>query len=176
MEKAKGVDDVLKALGIDTTNKATVKYSMWQPWNRDDKVHADDPQGFKGMYTGYKVAEKEQGDGETNAFDIFMFDKCDPKPADGSTGWAVSSGFMLEELKKVQAGTLIAIVYEASEKNRHGGQTRKIQWFFCNPIDREKRVSSIPLPPSNAASMAMESRRALAANGHNPDEGTTPIY
>jgi hypothetical protein len=171
MESIKSVDDVLKDLGLDPSQKATVAFKMWQPWNRDDAEHAKDPQGFVGVYGGYKIAEKQQmGDrgSKSNVFDVFSFADCNPGPDSGESGWAVSSGFMLEELKKVNPGTMIAIVYEGSEKNAHGGSTRNIAWYFANPADKKTQVASIALPPSNAASLAAEGRAALPANGHIP--------
>lgn len=171
MEKMKSIDELMKEMGLDPKQKTTIAYKMWQPWNRDDAEHAKDPQGFVGVYGGYKVAEKAQMDGgnkKSNVFDVFSFSDCKPGPDTGESGWAVSSGFMLEELKKVEPGVAIFVGYEGSEKNNHGGQTRNIVWYFVNPTDKQTRVSAAALPPSNAAAMAAEARNQLPANGTIP--------
>jgi len=153
MAKLTARDEVLKKLGIDPTKKATIAFAMWQPWVSDEE-HGNDPQGFVGIYGGYKIAQsKMQGNGGSSVFDLFAFDRCEPAPSDGSTGYAVSSSFMLEELKRVEPGTKIAIVFNGSEKNNHGGMTHIVEWFFADPADRTRRVKSQALPPSNAEKM-----------------------
>lgn len=168
MEKIQDTDAILKQLGLDPKEKATIAFCMWKPWDSmTDKDHAKDPQGFVGVYGGYKVAETSKS-GKASVFDVFTFANCNPNPTGGESGWAVSSGFMLEELKKVIPGTMIAIVYEGSEKNTHGGNTHNIAWYFANPAEKKTQVSSVALPPSNAAALAAEGRASLPANGHIP--------
>jgi hypothetical protein len=149
----KKANDILKGLGVDPDSKATISYAMWQPWQTGDKDHENDPQGFVGNFTGYKVASKKvasEKEGGGRPFDLFAFDACEPKPVDGSAGFVVSSSFMLEELKRVLPGTRIAIVWTGSERNAHGGSTHNLEWYFANPKDKAERVADRVLPPSNA--------------------------
>jgi len=163
MEKIQSVDDVLKGLGINPETKATIAYKPWKPWDgmmRADSPHAKDPQGFKGIYGGYKIAETTTPDGRPSTFDMFFFDGLDgSKPETGETGWAVSSSFQLEELKKVKPGTHIIIVFKGQIKNKNQGNTNDIHWYFANPDDVKIRVSPAALPPSNAAQLAVEARQ-----------------
>jgi hypothetical protein len=155
MAKLQAVDEIFKSLGIKEVSN--IEFVQWQPW-AEDSEHENDPQGFIGTYKGYKIAEKEQG-GKVNEFDIMLFDECKPGPK-GASGFAVSSGFMLDNLKYVEPGTRIAIAYAGSEKNQHGGQTRILKWSFETPSDRKNKVSSQALPASNETQYRM-----LAANG-----------
>lgn len=158
MAKIQGRDEILKKLGLDPTKKATISFAMWQPWMQDDE-HAEDPQGFTGEFVGFKIAQKQLGD-KMNVFDLFGFDKCEPAPKSGATGFVVASSYMLEELKRVQPGTRIAVVYSGSERNVHGGQTHMVEWFFAIPADRERKVLPSPIHASNADKIKM-----LPANG-----------
>lgn len=165
MDKLKSVDEILSSLGVNPAEKATIAFAMWKPWDSvSDAEHQDDPQGFVGTYGGYKVAESAKV-GKSSVFDVFTFSNCNPAPSGGETGWAVTSGYQLEELKKVEPGTLIAVVYRGSEKNPHGGNTHNIEWYFTNPKDRTSRASATALPPSNAAALQAEGRKTLPANG-----------
>jgi hypothetical protein len=174
MEKIKGVDDVLKDLGINPETKATIAYKAWKPWDgmmRADSPHVNDPQGFKGIYGGYKIAETTTPDGRPSTFDMFFFDALEgSKPITGETGWAVSSSFQLEELKKVKPGTPIIIVFKGQTKNKNQGNTNDINWYFANPDDVKIRVAAAALPPSNAAQLAVEARQ-LSEQSTIPAEG-----
>lgn len=141
MAKMKAVDEVLKELGVK--ERSSIDFAMWKPWDDDTA-----PQGFIGTYKGYKLAEKEQG-GDVNQFDILFFDDCTPPAPKGASGFAISSGFMLDNVKYVIPGTKLAVVYEGSEKNVHGGQTRNIIWSFMNPTDKKAAVSQNQLPAMN---------------------------
>jgi hypothetical protein len=156
MAKLVAADEIFKKLGVK--ERASINFAQWQPW-ADDEEHANDPQGFVGIFKGYKIAEKEQG-GKVNEFDIMLFDSCEPVPPKGASGFAVSSGFMLDNLKYVIPGARIAIVYTGSEKNNHGGQTRNLEWSFMDPSDRKTKVATEALPASNESQFRM-----LAANG-----------
>lgn len=156
MAKIDKKEDVLKKLGINPETAASIKSSIWQPWG-DDEAHQDDPQGFTGVYRGYKMASKaiadKSGKDKINIFDLFAFDECDPAPKDGKT-WLVASSFMLEDVKRAKPGTKITIVYCGSEKNQHGGKTPKIEAFFESEKYMNAQLLTTPLPPSNAEKVA----------------------
>lgn len=151
MGKIVAADEIFKKLGVK--ERASIEFAQWQPW-ADDEEHANDPQGFVGILKGYKIVEKEQS-GKVNEFDMFLFDSCEPTPPKGASGFAVSSGFMLDNLKYVEPGTRIAVVYTGSEKNNHGGQTRNLAWSFLDPNDRKTKVASQALPASNESQYRM---------------------
>lgn len=167
-EQRKSVDEVLRGLGVNPEEKTTVKFEMWQPW-ADTKETENQPQGFKGVYAGYKPAQK-MIDGEISHFEVFNFDMCTPAPDSGAAGYCVSSSYQLEELKRVQPGTQICIVFSRKEKNAtYGSAVPIVEWYFANKKDRETRVAATPLPPSGRGQI-LEPRRSLPANGHQTGE------
>ena len=155
-QKLKSVDELFKDLGVK--ERANIEFSMWQPWEDDEA-----PQAFKGIYRGYKIAEKALGE-RINQFDIFLFDEVSPAPVDGASGYAVGSSFMLDNLKFVKPGTVVAIGYTGSEGNNHGGKTHNLAWSFLNKEDRKSRVSQDILPAHNAEQYELSQRQLADAS------------
>lgn len=147
------LDERLRALGVDPNLKATISYAEWKPWDKNG------PEDFTGFYVGYKDVEKMIGN-KRSEFNVFLFESVAPAPSSGEIGYAVTSGFQLEMLKRIEPGTRIAILFLGDERNDHNGKTHKIAWYFVDPDDRKVRVSKRALPP-------MDSPRTNALPSHS---------
>lgn len=156
-ETGVGTDDAFRELGINPDEAVGLRYEIWAPWEHDHH-----PRGIRGIYGGYKLAQKEIKSDQVNEFELFYIDSHATNKQ-----WLIASSFQLDELMRVKPGTEVAIVYSHSEKNSKG-TVNHLKWVFVNKQDRETCVARLPLPAINQRQHELEAT-SRGFGEDNPD-------